>query len=389
MPFLRFVFADSRNSVILYDLFEIVCKFKPLREIVMALRMIVVCFTLAFFALTASAGFRDSSDLEKVKDSLAKWEKTKAEVGDNYSYKVRWSSFIEYGHDTRIFVKGGKVIRRTFRPIAMVENPSGESPFEKWKEEGDQIGKHRDGAPAKTLDQLYESAVKVASKELEPTERRFVKTDSRGLLIECFIIDTRIADDAPKNGISITSIKLPKSGNDASANRQKTIRLTSKDNGKSIPVVMGQKIQIQLDSNPTTGYSWVDQSKSKAVRLMGEIKYAASGTAIGGGGVSTANFMTTQAGKSEIKLDYLRTFEDKPAVKQFQVTLQIEKVDKNGATETKKPRFKSPSGKLYPEHWGAPPKLQTRDLRPLPGGYGQGSGTLVRWISENLARDEK
>ena len=208
-------------------------------------------------------------------------------------------------------------------------------------------------------------------------------------MIECFIIDTRIADDAPKNGISITSIKLPKSGNDASANRQKTVRLTSKDNGKSIPVVMGQKIQIQLDSNPTTGYTWVDQSKSKAVRLMGEIKYAASGTAIGGGGVSTANFMTTQAGKSEIKLDYLRTFEDKPAVKQFQVTLQIEKVDKNGATETKKPRFKSPSGKLYPEHWGAPPKLQTRDLRPLPGGYGQGSGTLVRWISENLARDEK
>ena len=355
----------------------------------MALRVIVFCCTLALLALTANAGSQDSSDLEKVKDSLAKWETAKADVGNTYSYKVLWSSFIEYGHETRIFVKDGKVVRRTFRPIAVAENPIGESPFDKWKEEGDQIGKHSSGARAKTLDQLYESAIKVASKELEPSERRFVKTNPRGLLVACFIVDTRIADDAPKNGMSITSIKLPKSGGGAAAKRKKVVSLTSKDNGKTITVTLGQKIQIQLDSNPTTGYTWVDQSKSSAIRLMGDVKYAASEGAIGSGGVSTANFMTTQVGNSEIKLGYLRTFEDKPAVKQFQVKLQIKKADEKGAKKTNKPIFKSPNGKPYPEHWGAPPKLQTRDLRPLPGGYGQGSGTLVKWISENLARDEK
>ncbi|MDG2182917.1 MAG: protease inhibitor I42 family protein [Mariniblastus sp.] len=355
----------------------------------MAFRMIVFCFAVGFSALTASAGFHDASDLEKVKDSLAKWQTTKADVGNTYSYMVRWSSFIEYGHETRIFVKNGKVVRRTFRPVAVAENPSGEPPFEKWKEDGDQIGKHSEGAPAKTLDQLYKFAIKVASKELEPSERRYVKTDNRGLLIECFIVDTRIADDAPKNGLSITSIRLPRSGNGAAAKRKKAIRLTSKDNGKTIAVTLGQKIQIQLDSNPTTGFSWVDQSKSKSVRLIGEIKYAASGDAIGSGGVSTASFMSTQPGKSEIKLGYLRTFEDKPAAKQFQVTLQIKKANEKDLGEVDKPIFKSPNGKPYPQHWGAPPKLQTRDLRPLPGGYGQGSGTLVKWISENLARDEK
>lgn len=41
----------------------------------------------------------------------------------------------------------------------------------------------------------------------------------------------------------------------------------------------------------------------------------------------------------------------------------------------------------FPEHWGEPPRIQTRDLRPLPGGYGQGSSTLARWIQENLDRD--
>ncbi|MCA9215641.1 MAG: DUF5060 domain-containing protein, partial [Planctomycetales bacterium] len=43
--------------------------------------------------------------------------------------------------------------------------------------------------------------------------------------------------------------------------------------------------------------------------------------------------------------------------------------------------------KEFPKHWGDPPKLQTRDLRELPGGYGRGSSTLARWIQENLDKD--
>lgn len=42
----------------------------------------------------------------------------------------------------------------------------------------------------------------------------------------------------------------------------------------------------------------------------------------------------------------------------------------------------------YPAHWGRPPQMQTRDLVPLPGGYGKGSGTLAKWIQEGLDADE-
>ncbi len=42
----------------------------------------------------------------------------------------------------------------------------------------------------------------------------------------------------------------------------------------------------------------------------------------------------------------------------------------------------------FPEHWGAPPDIQTRDLVPLPGGYGRGSSTLKGWIEDNLKRDQ-
>ncbi len=41
----------------------------------------------------------------------------------------------------------------------------------------------------------------------------------------------------------------------------------------------------------------------------------------------------------------------------------------------------------YPEHWGQPPMIQTRDYRPLPGGFGQGSSTLANWIQANLDKD--
>ena len=60
-----------------------------------------------------------------------------------------------------------------------------------------------------------------------------------------------------------------------------------------------------------------------------------------------------------------------------------------GVEEKTKPIYKAPSGKAYPAHWGAPPRLQTRDLRLLPGGYGRGSGTLARWIQQNLDNDAK
>ncbi|MFN9719676.1 MAG: alpha-2-macroglobulin family protein, partial [Planctomycetota bacterium] len=43
----------------------------------------------------------------------------------------------------------------------------------------------------------------------------------------------------------------------------------------------------------------------------------------------------------------------------------------------------------YPAHWGEPPQIQTRDIRPLPGGFGQGSSTLANWIQENIDKDMK
>jgi uncharacterized protein YfaS (alpha-2-macroglobulin family) len=44
---------------------------------------------------------------------------------------------------------------------------------------------------------------------------------------------------------------------------------------------------------------------------------------------------------------------------------------------------------VYPKHWGEQPQRQTRDIRELPAGFGQGSSTLAKWIQEHIDEDAK
>ena len=79
-----------------------------------------------------------------------------------------------------------------------------------WVEKGKEMGSHKKGGAAKTLDQLYKEAAEVAKRKLPANERRYVRVDKQGLLLSCFTVDTRIADDAPTKGVNISSIKLGK-----------------------------------------------------------------------------------------------------------------------------------------------------------------------------------
>jgi hypothetical protein len=51
----------------------------------------------------------------------------------------------------------------------------------------------------------------------------------------------------------------------------------------------------------------------------------------------------------------------------------------------KEARFQTnPAFARFPKHWGPPPRRQTADMVPLPGGYGRGSSTMARWIKGHL-----
>jgi len=172
--------------------------------------LLAACVAIVSSAIS-SPTFAGEDDAAKFAEGLKTWETLKEKCGGNYSYTVRWSSAFGFGHSTEVVVRDNKVVARNYeelaapRPIAPGEKP----PAPKgWKEEGDSLGSHKNGAPAKTLDELYAEAKVVAAKELPSHLRRYIRLDKQGLPTSCFTVDTRIADDAPTKGLNVSSIKL-------------------------------------------------------------------------------------------------------------------------------------------------------------------------------------
>ena len=392
-------------------------------------------------------------DTAKVQAAIKVWEKAKAESKGNYSYKVSFTSWVGFGNETIIVVENNKATERRYRSFnrrqpVPVPRPGGAVPpqpeGDSYLEKGAQLGKNKKGAPAKTLDELYEIALATAKKPLKEFERRYIRSDKQGLLVSCYIMDRRIADDAPRNGLVVSSITLAKVST-ASNNGGDVIRLTVRDNGKTITVKADQRIEISLAGNPTTGFTWNDKTAGDVLSLAGKVSHRPGGPALGAPGMSIASYLANKTGKAQIVLEYKRVFEQKSPLKTFKVTVAVAE----GGTSSTNPAvvnhqariaelqkeiarmkdfarrarftpeglrkhnaklaelekelatlqagggkpgnvkvYRAPNGKPFPTHWGAPPLRLTRDLRPFPGGYGQGSGTLAKWIQKNMDADK-
>ena len=408
-------------------------------------------------------------DTAKVKEGIKSWEAAKAKFKGNYSYKIGFQSWVGFGHETTIVVKNNKVTERHYRtfnrrrPVAPVR-PGGVAPAQpktiSWVETGKTIGTNKSGAPVKTLDELYKIALETAQKPLKQFERRYIRSDKQGLLVSCFIMDRRIADDAPRNGLVVSSIQLGGGGTSVAAapptavgggdcalcrTEAHQLHLGQAENGGTITVKKGSILKVKLKGNPTTGFTWNDSTPADVLKLSGKISHQAGGRALGAPGMSTATFQAMKLGKTQIVLEYHRVFENKPPVNTVKINIVVTEdgrataepaANKNQARIAelqkeiarmkdfaRRARFtreglqkhnaklaalenelaalkggkgkgnakvhKAANGKAFPAHWGAPPLRQTRDLRPLPGGYGRGSGTLARWIQGNLAKDAK
>ncbi len=180
----------------------------------------LICLTALLFVscqlLLAASTAAAEGDSAKVAKSLETWKQAKQKCNGNYSYSVRWQSFVGFGHETTVVVKDNKVAERRYREFkAPARRPVPKNPNVKpkpagplWVEKGKELGSHKKGAAAKTLDQLYQEAAEVAKRKLPSNQRRYFRVDKQGLLLSCFTVDTRIADDAPSKGVKITSIKL-------------------------------------------------------------------------------------------------------------------------------------------------------------------------------------
>lgn len=150
----------------------------------------------------------NAEDVAKVKAALQAWRKAKQDCGGNYEYTVGFTSAFGFGHTTTIVVANNKVVERRYEEFNRQAPPPPGAKPNGFVEKGDGIGTNKKGAPARTLDELYQDAVAIASKPLPKHLRRYIRTNQSGLLLSCFTVDTRIADDAPTQGVRIGQIKL-------------------------------------------------------------------------------------------------------------------------------------------------------------------------------------
>lgn len=160
---------------------------------------------LALFAAAALAA-DPADDAARLKESLGKWEKAKVGCGGDYSYTTGFTSAFGFGSVTTVTVTGNKVTGRKYETFK-TENGKRVTK-EEWSEAGKDVGTHKDGAPAKTLDELYAEAKKVCAGKVADGHVRSLGFDKAGLLAYCYTRDTRVADDAPLAGVPPLTLTL-------------------------------------------------------------------------------------------------------------------------------------------------------------------------------------
>ena len=322
-------------------------------------RIAVCCcliLTTPFLSAHAAGATPEDARLAELAKSLATWEQLKAKCGGNYSYKIRWSSWVGFGHETEIVCRQNKVTERKYREWkgnrvvvgpGQAPKPQGNS----WTEKGKQVGSHKKGAPPKTVDQLYQEARKILEAKLSPHQRLYARYDKQGLLRSCFYVDTRIADDAPRTGVMISSIALGQPGEGgAKSSGGRAINLGIGDSGKTVKAAVGDLVLIKLQANPSTGFTWsaADQAKGSAVALTSKKFLTASQMNAeiqpmpGQGGETTFTYGVVRTGKATISLSYRRPWEKKakPA-KAFAVTIEASE-KKAGPAVTGTIKFSAP-----------------------------------------------
>lgn len=163
--------------------------------------------SLAPLHTNRAPGQQTSVDAERLMASRLKWEQMRKANRGDYSYTVRWSSAFGFGHLTTIIVRQNRVVERRYEEFNRSGAPStpgkpASGPQPKWVETESQLGTHgQEGAPARTVDELYAEAARLVSEPVPETHQRSLGITPAGLLHHCTLVDRRVMDDAPRRGV--------------------------------------------------------------------------------------------------------------------------------------------------------------------------------------------
>lgn len=104
------------------------------------------------------------------------------------------------------------------------------------------------------------------------------------------------------------------------------IRVNENQNGETISVETGDALEVMLEGNPTTGYTWEVERFDPAVIKQGQSDFISGSTRLGSAGSQIFRFEAIGSGETVLKLNYKRPFEKgMMPFKDFKVTISVNK----------------------------------------------------------------
>jgi inhibitor of cysteine peptidase len=97
--------------------------------------------------------------------------------------------------------------------------------------------------------------------------------------------------------------------------------LTDGDSGSVVNIDVGDRLEIGLEANPSTGYSWLVPEDLPGVEFVGET-WTTDSDLVGSAGTATLTFEVVEPGTWVIELEYRRPWETgEPPERTFEVTI--------------------------------------------------------------------
>jgi inhibitor of cysteine peptidase len=143
---------------------------------------------------------------------------------------------------------------------------------------------------------------------------------SRGLILRCAVVATFFV---MMRGVVAGQTVVAKGDTSAAG-----VTVVSGQTGGQVSLKVGAVLEVRLESNHTTGYSWIVAPVGSPVLMrQGAAKYEehATGGKAGVGGVEIWRFKAMKTGKQGLQFEYRRPWEkDAPAAKIVTYSVTVE-----------------------------------------------------------------
>lgn len=113
-------------------------------------------------------------------------------------------------------------------------------------------------------------------------------------------------------------------GGDDGAGSGQTIEVAEDASGGAREVAVGDDIEVELPSNPTTGYSWNALSQpDPAVLTLVDREYDPSSDMPGAGGMEKLTYRAVGPGQTTIELGYFQPWEPDAVDERFTLGVEV------------------------------------------------------------------